>query len=166
MYGFSAITRTCSWVNIFRAMCDAPFYWLHFITQLCPLRQDREIDRADAPKGNESHSLKGQKAACKTATGQAEIRNCLSTSRGSMGSTPSCVGLTEARPGGKWIGPFSLCETTSWLGSSTTAWRIGMDGPWPGPQGRFSWPCGQFTFCATRSMRMSTPQPTSSPLRG
>lgn len=35
-YGFSAITRTCSWANIFRAMCDASFYWLHFITQPCP----------------------------------------------------------------------------------------------------------------------------------
>lgn len=36
MYGFSAITSTCSWANIFRAMCDASFYWLHFITQPCP----------------------------------------------------------------------------------------------------------------------------------
>ena len=49
---------------------------------IAPLHQDREADRADAPKGNESHTVKGQKAACKTATGQAELKAAYEAERG------------------------------------------------------------------------------------
>ena len=41
-----------------------------------------KLTAPDAPKGNESHTVKGQKAACKTATGQAELKAAYEAERG------------------------------------------------------------------------------------
>ncbi|WP_430733797.1 PcfB family protein [Collinsella aerofaciens] len=47
-----------------------------------PLHQDREADRPDAPKGNESHTVKGEKQLSKPPQGKQSLKQLMKQNAG------------------------------------------------------------------------------------